>query len=73
MTSVSVREALLAWGNEVLVFGGIPSIMLAPNVSDAEFENYIVRLLRSIRHDDHFALGFGDMIPMEATDDTNLS
>lgn len=66
VTSVDVREALESWEDEVLVFGGIPSMMFAPAVSDAEFEAYVVGLLRSIRPSDHFVLGFGDMIAMEA-------
>lgn len=68
-TTVTVREALDAWENEVMVFGGIPSMMFGPGVSDAEFEAYVTSLLRSIRPEDRFALGFGDMVAMDASFD----
>ena len=66
MTSVTVREALDAWGDDVMVFGGIPSLMLSPTVSDAEFESYVIGLLHSIRRCDRFVLGIGDTTPPEA-------
>jgi cytosine/adenosine deaminase-related metal-dependent hydrolase len=67
MTSVTVRQALDAWGEKTMVFGGIPSVMLSPAVSDRDFESHLVRLLRSIRREDRFALGIGDTTPMEAS------
>jgi len=66
MTSVTVREALDTWGDKVMVFGGIPSVMLSPTVSDSEFESYVINLLRSISRQDRFVLGIGDTTPPEA-------
>jgi len=67
MTSVTVRQALDAWGEKTMVFGGIPSVMLSPAVSDRDFESYFVRLVRSIRREDRFALGIGDSVGSGAT------
>jgi hypothetical protein len=65
-TSVTVREALDTWDGQVLVFGGIPSMMFSGIVSDTEFESYVKALLLSIRQTDRFVLGFGDTVAMDA-------
>jgi hypothetical protein len=44
-------------------------MMFGPGVDDADFEAYVTNLLRSIRPEDRFALGFGDMVAMDASFD----
>ena len=61
LSQVSFEEAWDAWGNGPLIWGGIPSPMLEDGVGDAEFEEYLERLLATIG-DRPIILGIGDQV-----------
>ena len=49
LVSVTLEEARRAWGNDVIIFGGVPSIILEEQVmGDAEFEAYMRDVFRVI-------------------------
>ena len=65
-TSITVMEVFNAWDNEILVWGGIPSLLFSPQTTESEFDSYVISLLKSIKPGDPFVLGIGDTVPIEA-------
>jgi len=45
---VTLEEARAAWGTDVIIFGGVPSVILEPSFAEAEFEAYMRDLFRVI-------------------------
>jgi len=62
MVSVTLEEARAAWGKDVIIFGGVPSIVLEPSMPEAEFEAYMRDLFRAIAPGDAFILGVADNV-----------
>jgi len=62
MVEVTLEEARAAWGNDVIIFGGVPSIILEPGFPEAEFEAYMRNLFRVIAPGDAFILGVADNV-----------
>jgi hypothetical protein len=50
------------FGSEIIIWGGIPSVMLCHPVSNEEFEAYMPDLFRTIAPDDAFILGVADNV-----------
>jgi len=65
-TKVTLADARKIWRDKVTIWGGIPLSMLCRNVSDKQFENYMVNLFKEISPGDHFILGMGDNTPIDA-------
>lgn len=66
MTSIDVAATRKLWTGRVAMWGGIPSVMLTPTYSDAEFEGCMEELFRAVAPGDRFILGFGDNVPTDA-------
>jgi uroporphyrinogen-III decarboxylase len=66
MVKVTLKEARAAWGKRITIWGGIPSIILGPPFSEAEFELYMEDLFRTIAPGDAFILGVGDNVMPES-------
>jgi hypothetical protein len=66
MVPVTLREARNVFGNDVIIWGGIPSTILCDPVSDKEFEEYMVNLFQDISPGDAFILGVADNVMPEA-------
>ena len=62
MVEVTLEDARAAWGNDVTIFGGVPSIILEPGFPEAEFEGYMRNLFRVIAPGDAFILGVADNV-----------
>jgi hypothetical protein len=62
MVEVTLQEARAAWGADVIVFGGIPSIILEPTFPEAEFEAYVREVFRVIAPGDAFIFGVADNV-----------
>ena len=62
----TLEEARSAWGNRVIIWGGLPSVLLEPVFSDAAFESYMRELFRTIAPGDAFILGVADNIMPDA-------
>ena len=62
MVEVTLEEARAAWGTDVTIFGGVPSIVLEPTYPEAEFEAYLRGVFRTIAPGDAFILGVADNV-----------
>lgn len=62
MVPLTLKEAREKWGTSMIIFGGIPSVMLEDTVSDEEFEAYMRDLFRTIAPGDAFMLGVVDLV-----------
>ncbi len=65
MVPLTLERARQIWGREVIIWGGIPSVMLCDPISDEEFENYLRYLFRVIAPGDAFILGIADNVMPE--------
>jgi hypothetical protein len=67
MTSLRLDEFFALLGDDRTIWGGIPSIVLCPEVTPwGEFRGHIDRLLADYGHRGHFVLGVSDMVTAEA-------
>ena len=67
MTSLRLDEFFALLGDDRTIWGGIPSILLCPEVTSwGEFREHIDRLLADYGHRGHFVLGVSDMVTAEA-------
>ncbi len=55
-----------ALGENVTIWGGIPSILFEPSVSDSEFDSYVKALIEEMRPGTRFIIGMGDNLPVQA-------
>jgi uroporphyrinogen-III decarboxylase len=62
LVPTTLAEARAAWGNRVIIWGGVPSIILEEPCTDAEFERYMDELFRTIAPGDAFILGVSDNV-----------
>ena len=62
MVSVTLEEARAAWGTDVIIWGGVPSIILEPTFPADEFEAYMRGVFRAIAPGDAFILGVADNV-----------
>ncbi len=60
MVPVTIEEARNIFGEQVIIWGGIPSVLLEDTVSDAEFERYMLSLFKTIAPGRAFILGIAD-------------
>jgi uroporphyrinogen-III decarboxylase len=65
MVDVTLAEARKAWGDRIIIWGGIPSAMLCDPVSEEEFEAYMHSLFRIIAPGSAFILGVADNVMAE--------
>jgi len=62
MVSVTLQDARAVFGNDVIVWGGIPSVVLTDTFTDEEFQRYLLRLFHTIAPGDAFILGVSDCV-----------
>jgi uroporphyrinogen-III decarboxylase len=60
MVSTTLAEARAAWNDRVILWGGVPSNLLEPPYTDAQFEQYMDELFRTIAPGKAFILGIAD-------------
>jgi uroporphyrinogen-III decarboxylase len=60
LVSTSLAEARAAWGDRVIIWGGIPSSILEAPYTDAQFEQYMDDLFKTIAPGKAFILGIAD-------------
>lgn len=66
MVPLTLEEARKTLGNKVIIWGGIPSVILCDPITDAYFESYMLQLLRTIAPGNDFILGVADNVMAEA-------
>ena len=62
MAPMTLERAREVWGARVILWGGLPSLLLSPSVSESEFRDYVLRMLRIIAPGDAFILGVADNV-----------
>jgi len=62
MVPLTLRRAREVWGNRVIMWGGLPSLLLSPSVAEDEFRAYLDELLDIIAPGDAFILGVADNV-----------
>jgi hypothetical protein len=62
MVPLTLARAREVWGHRVIIWGGIPSLMLSPSVPEADFKAYIHEVLEVIAPGDAFILGVADNV-----------
>ena len=65
MVPCTMSQAREAWGNDVIIWGGIPSVILCEPISDEAFEAFMVGLFADIAPGDSFILGVADNVMSE--------
>jgi uroporphyrinogen-III decarboxylase len=67
LTQTTLEEARAVLGSDVIIWGGVPSVLLEPeSTPQAAFEGYMDRLFRAIAPGDAFILGVADNVMPEA-------
>jgi hypothetical protein len=62
MVPCTLRAARERWGTSMIIWGGVPSVLLEPSVPDEEFEACMAELFRVIAPGDAFILGVADNV-----------
>jgi len=60
MVETTLAEAREAWGDRVIIWGGVPSVILEDPFTDEQFEAYMDDLFRTIAPGAAFILGIAD-------------
>ncbi len=66
MTRISLAEYYRRWSPRLTLYGGIPSTILLPETSDAEFESYMDELFRAVAPGTRIVVGIADNVPPDA-------
>ncbi len=62
MVETTLAQARAAWGNDVIIWGGVPSVILEDPYTDDEFEREMEGIFRAIAPGDAFILGVADNV-----------
>lgn len=64
MVPCTLKQARDRWGTNMIIWGGVPSVVLEPDYPEEDFEAYMDDLFRTIAPGDAFILGIADnMMP----------
>ena len=66
MTKVSLAEYYRHWSGRLTLFGGIPSTVVMPGTSEADFEAYMDELFRVVAPGQRIVVGIADEVPPSA-------
>ena len=66
MTGCTLAEALEAWGDDIVIWGGVPSSTLVHDLNDEEFKAYLRELFRLVVPRHRFIMSIGDNVMPEA-------
>ena len=62
MADITLERCRQAWGDRIVIWGGIPSIILCEPFTDAQFDAFMEDLFRTIAPGNAFVLGVADML-----------
>ncbi|MBM3956887.1 MAG: hypothetical protein FJ313_02400 [Gemmatimonadetes bacterium] len=62
MVPCTLKQAREKWGNSVIIWGGVPSVILEPDYPEQDFEAYMDELFQTIAPGDAFILGVADNV-----------
>lgn len=66
MTKVTLAEYYRRWSGQLTLFGGIPSTIVLPETSEAEFEACLDELFRAVAPGTRIVVGIADQVPPQA-------
>jgi len=66
LVETTLAEARQAWGNRVIIWGGVPSVILEDPYTDEQFEAYMEGVFRTVAPGQAFILGVADNVMPEA-------
>ena len=66
MVRLTLEQARAAFGNDIIIWGGLPSTLLCDPVTEEQFEAYMRYLFQTIAPGDAFILGVADNVMPEA-------
>ncbi len=66
MTKVTLAEYYRHWSGHLTLFGGIPSTIVLPETSEADFEAYLDELFRAVAPGARMVVGISDQVPPNA-------
>ncbi|MCL4534019.1 MAG: uroporphyrinogen decarboxylase family protein [Bacteroidetes bacterium] len=66
LTSVAMKEFHHAFGQQIAIWGGIPTTVARASVRDADFEAYVIQTLKDCAPGNKLVLGTGDNFPTDA-------
>ena len=62
MVPMTLERARQVWGNRVILWGGMPSLLFSPSVSESDFRSYVDNMFKAIAPGDAFILGVADNV-----------
>jgi uroporphyrinogen-III decarboxylase len=62
MVPTTLAEARAAWGERVIIWGGVPSVILEEPFTEEQFEEYMDELFETIKPGKAFILGVADNV-----------
>ncbi len=65
MVPCTLAQAREAWGTDVIIWGGVPSVILCEPFSDERFEAFMLDLFETVAPGDSFILGVADNVMPE--------
>lgn len=60
--SCTLEEARRFWGDEMIIWGAVPSVILEETYSEAQFEAYLRGVFCTVAPGDAFILGVADNV-----------
>jgi len=66
MTKVTLAEYYRHWSPKLALFGGIPSTVVLPGTSEADFEAYMDELFHAVAPGGRIVIGIADEVPPQA-------
>ncbi len=66
MTKISLAEYYRRWSGHLTLCGGIPSTIVLPQTSDADFEAYMDQLFKAVAPGRRMLVGIADQVPPDA-------
>jgi len=68
-TLVTMKEFRQELGDDVTIWGGIPSVLFEPMYSDEDFDAYVKNLFKDMAPGYRFIVGMGDNLPVDGSID----
>jgi len=62
MAPLTLAQARAAWGQRVIIWGGLPSALLSPHVPEGDFREAVRGILRDVAPGEAFILGVADNV-----------
>ena len=60
MAPVTIEQARQVWGERMILWGGVPSVYLSPDMPEEQFHHYMANLFEAIAPGKAFILGIAD-------------